>query len=83
MRMQRPMSREISSARESAFPVRSARDLRECVDAGSMPYSAVTQPRPWFASHGGTPSSTHAVHSTRVPPYETSTDPAGRSLKWR
>jgi hypothetical protein len=79
--MQRPIKREISSARESALPVRSARALRVDVDPGSIPYSPVTQPLPEFTSHGGTPSSTQAVHRSLVLPYATRTDPAGSSLK--
>ena len=77
------MKREISSERESDRPVRSARALRDDVEPGSIPYSPVTQPLPEFMSHGGTPSSTHAVHSTLVLPYATRTEPAGWSLKWR
>jgi hypothetical protein len=45
------------------------------VEAGSIPYSAVTQPRPFPAIHFGTDSSTEAVQITRVPPIEMSADP--------
>jgi hypothetical protein len=38
------------------------------VDAGSIPYSAVTQPRPLPASQRGTLSSAEAVQITRVSP---------------
>ena len=41
-----------------------------------MEYSAVTQPRPVPRIHGGTRSSTEAVHSTFVCPKVTSTDPS-------
>ena len=43
---------------------------------GSMPYSAVTQPWPAPRRNGGTPSSMLAVHSTRVAPKLTSTEPS-------
>jgi hypothetical protein len=46
---------------------------------GSMPYSAVTQPRPLFLRKGGTLSSTDAVQMTRVRPTSISTDPSA----WR
>ena len=50
--------------------------LRVCVARGSMPYSAVTQPRPVLRRKDGTVSSTLAVHSTRVSPNSTSTEPS-------
>ena len=40
-----------------------------------MPYSAVTQPSPLPRRKPGTRFSTLAVHSTRVSPKETSTEP--------
>ena len=43
---------------------------------GSIPYSAVTQPRPRPRIHGGTASSTEAVQITRVRPTEI------RALPW-
>src|SRR5688572_22684277 len=48
-----------------------------------MPYSAVTQP--WFLPrrNPGTPSSTLAVHSTRVLPNSTSTEPSACCVKRR
>ena len=54
-------------------PVRTAaRDTARCVrspvDAGSIEYSAVIQPRPGPASQRGTPSSTVAVQRTIVFP---------------
>jgi hypothetical protein len=45
------------------------------VDAGNIPYSAVTHPRPDPDSHRGTPSCTDAVQMTRVSPAEISADP--------
>src|SRR5690349_20025472 len=44
-----------------------------------MPYSAVTQPRPELRIHGGTRSSTEAVHSTCVSPNRTRHEPSA----WR
>src|SRR4051812_18408584 len=41
-----------------------------------MAYSAVIQPSPRPRRHPGTPSSTDAVHSTRVLPNETRQDPS-------
>ena len=56
-----------------------SRPLRVCVARGSMPYSAVTQPRPDPRRNGGTRSSTLAVHRTMVWPNSTSTEPSA----WR
>ena len=56
------------------------RSLRSDVAPGSIEYSAVTQPRPLPRSHGGTRSSTDAVHSTRVRPISTSTEPIASSV---
>ena len=47
---------------------RSRGATRVCVEAGSIAYSAVTQPRPEPRRHELTPSSTDAAHSTRVSP---------------
>jgi len=44
-----------------------------------MPYSAVTQPPPFSFFQAGTRSSAEAVHSTRVSPKATSTEPSA----WR
>ena len=52
-----------------------SRCLRSPVDAGSIPYSAVTQPRPAPESQRGTLSWTEAVQMTRVSPIEISADP--------
>ena len=59
------------------------RSLRVCVDLGSMPYSAVTQPSPEPRLCGGTLSSTEAVHSTWVSPNAMSTEPSAWRVKWR
>jgi len=56
-------------------PARASRCLRSPVDAGSIPYSAVTQPRPWPAIHRGTLSCTDAVQITRVSPCVMSAEP--------
>ena len=62
-------------------PLRAA--MRSFVARGSMPYSAVTQPSPLPRRNGGTFSSTLAVHSTRVSPNETSTEPSAWRVKRR
>ena len=54
---------------------------RVCVDRGSMPYSAVTQPLPCPSRNDGTFSSTDAVQMTRVSPNAISTDPSAYRLK--
>src|SRR5947209_7422720 len=41
-----------------------------------MPYSAVTQPAPLPRRKGGTPSSTEAVHKTRVSPIAMRAEPS-------
>ena len=46
------------------------------VEAGSIAYSAVTQPRPRPCIHLGTESFTEAVQITRVPPCEISAEPS-------
>src|ERR671927_301794 len=77
-RSERPISRWISTVRPSGRPLEMSRCLRSPVDAGSIPYSAVIQPRPWPASHRGTDSWTEAVQITRVPPQAISADPGAR-----
>ena len=69
-RSARPISRWISTVRPSARPFDTSRCLRSPVDAGSIPYSAVTQPRPLPRIQRGTSSSTEAVQITRVPPID-------------
>jgi hypothetical protein len=49
--------------------------LRSPVEAGSIPYSAVTHPRPEPASQRGTLSCADAVQITLVSPAEISADP--------
>jgi hypothetical protein len=49
--------------------------LRSPVEAGSIPYSAVTHPLPDPASQRGTPSCTEAVQITRVSPIEIKAEP--------
>src|SRR5262245_56990836 len=62
------MRRWISWVRPSTRPRAASRGLRSVVDAGSMPYSAVTQPRPEPRRQCGTASSIEAVQTTRVRP---------------
>jgi hypothetical protein len=52
-----------------------SRGLRSPVEAGSIPYSAVTQPRPEPDIQRGTLSWTDAVQITRVSPTEISAEP--------
>ncbi len=77
------MRRWISWVRPDCLPFAASRSLRSDVEPGSIEYSAVTQPRPLPRNHGGTRSSTDAVHSTRVLPNSTSTEPAANSVKSR
>ena len=58
-----------------------SRCLRSPVDAGSIPYSAVTQPRPLPAIQRGTDSCTDAVQITRVSPHEISAEPVAVRTK--
>ena len=58
-----------------------SRALRRPVEAGSMAYSAVTQPCPLSRRKGGTDSSTLAVQMTRVLPVEMRQLPAAVSTK--
>ena len=55
--------------------------MRSPVDAGSIPYSAVTQPRPLPDIQRGTESWTEAVQMTRVSPQEISTEPVAVATK--
>src|SRR4051794_41826646 len=82
-RRDRPTSREISCVRPPIRPFTDSRSLRVFVDAGSMAYSAVTQPSPEPFRQRGTPSEADAAHNTRVFPNSTSTDPAAWSSQWR
>ena len=74
-RSERPISRWISTLRPSSLPLEMSRCLRSPVDAGSIPYSAVTQPRPLPAIQRGTLSCTDAVQMTRVSPCVMSAEP--------
>ena len=80
-RSERPMRRWISTVRPSGRPLVTSRCLRSPVEAGSIPYSAVTQPRPLPASHFGTPSVCEAVQITRVSPALISTEPVAVATK--
>src|SRR6478672_8959712 len=82
-RRERPTSREISWVRPPIRPLTDSRSERVFVDAGSMAYSAVTQPSPDPLRQRGTPSLADAAHSTRVFPNSTSTDPAAWSSQLR
>src|SRR6185295_5929561 len=80
-RSDRPISHWISCVRPLCLPRAASRSLLVCVDRGSIPYSAVTQPSPLPRLCGGTFSSTDAVHRTRVSPNATSTDPSAWRVK--
>ena len=56
-------------------PARDVALLAVARRGGSIPYSAVSQPRPLPASHFGTESTIEAVQMTRVSPAENSADP--------
>ena len=58
-----------------------SRCLRSPVDAGSIPYSAVTQPRPDPVRQRGTASWIDAVQITRVPPHAISAEPVAVPTK--
>ena len=74
-RRERAINRWISWVRPDCLPLAASREARSGVEPGSMEYSAVTQPLPLPRIHGGTRSSTEAVHSTLVWPKATSTEP--------
>ena len=78
-RSERPISRWISTLRPSFLMP--SRALRWPVDAGSIAYSAVSQPWPFPLRKGGTPSCTDAVQMTRVPPHSTRQEPAALRTK--
>ena len=65
-RSERAIRRWISWVRPDCLPLAASREARSGVEPGSMEYSAVTQPLPLPRIHGGTRSSTDAVHSTLV-----------------
>ena len=69
--------------RPDCLPAAASRAPRVWVARGSIPYSAVTQPEPLPLRKPGTFSSTLAVHSTRVSPNSTSTEPSAWRVKPR
>src|SRR4029077_10716661 len=75
-RSERPIRRWISTVRPFCFPAEASRRVRSSVARGSIPYSAVIQPRPWPLSHGGNRSSSVAVTSTWVSPNLTMQEPS-------
>ena len=75
----RPISRWISWCGRICLPAAASRRLRVVVARGSMPYSAVTQPRPVLRRNGGTFSSRLAVQSTWVSPMRIRQEPSA----WR
>src|SRR5262249_23179144 len=75
-RSDRPIRRWISTVRPPCFPALASRRVRSEVARGSMPYSAVTQPRPCPLSHGGRRSSRLAVTRTWVSPNFTKHEPS-------
>src|SRR6478735_135074 len=76
VRRERPIRRWISTVRPLCLPDEASRRVRSSVARGSMPYSAVTQPRPWPLSQGGRRSSSVAVTSTWVSPNFTRQEPS-------
>src|SRR6188768_110978 len=82
-RRDRPIRRLISWVRPPILPFTDSRSERVLVEAGSIAYSAVTQPRPEPLRQRGTPSDAEAAQSTRVPPNSTSTEPAAWSSQLR
>src|SRR5688572_23522983 len=80
-RSERPISRWISWVRPVCLPPAASRRPRVWVARGSMPYSAVTQPRPLPRSQEGRLVSTEAVHSTRVSPNPTRQLPSAWRVK--
>src|SRR5262245_44426603 len=72
----RPISRWISMVRPLCLPADASRRVRSEVARGSMPYSAVTQPRACPLSQGGSRSSSVAVTRTWVSPNFTKQEPS-------
>src|SRR5690348_13203059 len=72
----RPIRRWISMVRPPCLPAEASRRVRSRVARGSMPYSAVIQPRAWPFSQGGSRSSSVAVTSTWVSPNFTKQEPS-------
>ena len=67
--------------RPSWRPLVASRCLRSPVEAGSIPYSAVSHPRPWPAIQRGTLSCAEAVQITRVSPTAISAEPVAVLMK--
>src|SRR6056300_1037789 len=82
-RSDRPISREISWVRPPILPFTDSRSIRSFVDRGSMPYSAVTHPRPLPFNQRGTPGVKEAVQRTLVLPNEIRALPSACSLQPR
>src|SRR5271166_474462 len=80
-RNERPISRWISTVLPSCRPRVASLALRSPVEAGSMPYSAVTHPRPVPLIQRGTPSWAEAVQITRVSPIEIRAEPVAVRMK--
>ncbi len=74
-RSERPISRWISTVLPSWRPRVASRGFRSPVEAGSIPYSAVSHPRPWPDIQRGTLSCADAVQITRVSPIEIRAEP--------
>src|SRR5262249_10276886 len=64
------------TVRPPCLPALASRRVRSEVARGSIPYSAVTQPRPWPLSQGGRRSSRLAVTRTWVSPNLTKQEPS-------
>ena len=69
--------------RPDCLPLAASRVMRSADEPGNSEYSAVTHPLPLPRIHGGTRSSTDAVHNTLVRPMATSTEPGANSVKSR
>ena len=74
VRRLRPIRRSISMERPLRLDV--SRRVRRLVEAGSMAYSAVTQPCRLALRQPGTPSSMVAAQSTLVSPNSTRQEPS-------
>ncbi len=76
------MRRWISWVRPPILPRSDSRGERVRVARGSIPYSAVTQPRPELRIQPGTPVSMVALHRTRVLPVSMRTEPSAVATKF-
>ncbi len=66
-RSDRPMSRLISCVRPPTLPLTDSRPLRVCVAAGSIAYSAVSQPSRSLRQRGYTLFDAGRAHDASVP----------------